>query len=100
MKKLWKIKHWLIIKFQPCIFVINYFLFLSCIISSDVNSHGGQLSFFLHVVKTPLEIFDVLFVEEIEFPYNLGSLSSFPKELLLKSILTSFPKIDCFLNYL
>ena len=47
---------------------------------------------FLHVVKTPLFISDLFLVEDIVFPYSLGSFSEFPNIFLLKLILISFPK--------
>ena len=61
-------------------------------ISFADSFHGGQSSFFLQVVKTPFEIWEMFFVEEIVFPYSLGSLLRFPNVFLLKFIFTSLPK--------
>ena len=48
--------------------------------------HGGQLSFFLQLVKIPLLIVVIPFLLDEEIPLNLGSLFLFPKISFLKFI--------------
>ena len=61
-----------------------------CVIFSADICQGGHVSFFLHVVKTPLDIIVSVPLDTIVAPLSLGSLS-FLKVLLVKSIEISFP---------
>ena len=58
------------------------------------NCQGGQLSFFLQVVKTALLIIDSSLLLEIELPFNLAAFFSL-EEGPLKLIDISFPISRC-----
>ena len=63
---------------------------MSCFIISDCIDHGGQVSFFLQLVKTPLLIIVIFSSPFEETPSILGSFSVVSNIFLWILILVSF----------